>query len=246
MQAVFISDLHLGPDAPDITERFLYFSQWILQKTKRLYILGDFFHAWPGDDLEESWVKPVRAALQTMVAEGIEVYFLAGNRDFLVGKKFCRENGITLLKEPTLLFLNNATTALVHGDLYCTNDYKHQWFRRLTRNGLFIYLFKILPLSLRKRLVAGVRNYSLNNKANQIQLGEVVNASVLKHLQRLNTTVVIHGHTHKPALHKQVLGTQVIRRYVLSDWDDSPIILCYDESIGYKFVQLSKEVTCAN
>ncbi len=242
MQAVFISDLHLGPDEPEIVQRFLRFSDWARQNTESLYILGDFFHAWPGDDIDEAWIQPISTALKQMAQSGIRVFFLAGNRDFLVGKKFCRSHSITLLKEPTIINLGNTKTLLVHGDVYCTRDKKHQWFRKLTRNPFFINVFTLLPFGIRQRIVSGVRAHSQSNKIHQLKTGEAVPKAVIKHLKKLKSSAVIHGHTHKPALHKQVDNEQIIMRYVLSDWDDNPIILCYDKSKGYNFVHFGDGV----
>jgi len=242
MQAVFISDLHLGPNVPEIIQRFVRFSEWAIQNTEKLYILGDFFHAWPGDDIDEEWIQPISTALMQMAQSGMQVFFLAGNRDFLVGRKFCRSHSIKLLKEPTIINLGGTKTLLVHGDVYCTKDKKHQWFRKFTRNSYFINVFTLLPFGIRQRIVSGVRAHSQNNKTKQIKVGEAVPEAVMKHLKKLKSSAVIHGHTHKPALHKQVDNEQIIMRYVLSDWDDNPIFLCYDESKGFNFIHFSEEV----
>ena len=235
-EAIFISDLHLGPNTPEITQRFIDFSKWVIGKTKRLYILGDFFHAWPGDDIQENWVQEIRNILQQISSADIKVYFLVGNRDFLVGKHFCTLAGMQLIKEPYLLDFVKDRTLLVHGDRYCIKDRAHQWFRVLTRNTLFTSLFCRLPLFLRKSIVQNVRQHSQNNKLAKIQVGDADEKAALSHLEHTKCTIIIHGHTHKPALHKMISAQKVSLRYVLSDWDDAPVVLCYHNTKGYKFI----------
>lgn len=237
-EAVFISDLHLGPDTAAITEKFRRFSRWIIGRTKRLYILGDFFHAWPGDDLHEAWLQVVSDHLKYIASSNIKVFFMVGNRDFLLGQRFCEKNNMQLIKEPYFLDFTAQSTLLSHGDRYCTKDISHQWFRRFTRNAVFKSLFCALPIAMRKRIVSGVRQHSQSQKQAKRIVGDVCKEAVMHHLLQHKCTALIHGHTHKPALHKIISNHQLLTRYVLSDWDDKVIFLCYDKAKGYNFVHL--------
>lgn len=239
IDAVFISDLHLHPDASDINARFERFLAWVVSRTQTLYILGDFFHAWAGDDTSTAWSDGVLAQLANLNTQGVEVYFLCGNRDFLVGSQFAKQAKLTRLKEPALIELGGARVVLVHGDAYCTKDRPHQWFRRLTRNAVFPACFLKLPKKLRARLVSQVRKQSSAKNPKEMALVDVVPATLTRHLKRCQAQIVVHGHTHRPGhtVH-HVLGV-AYHQYVLSDWDASPSILCYNKTTGFCFERLN-------
>ncbi|KTC98023.1 UDP-2,3-diacylglucosamine diphosphatase [Legionella erythra] len=237
LEAVFISDLHLHPDVPTITQRFHAFMNWAVANAKTLYILGDFFHVWPGDDGIDEWSLSIASSLAKASAQGLSIYYLHGNRDFLLGKRFAALAGMTLLPDPHLITLDGLPVLLTHGDRYCTLDKAHQRFRRLTRNRLFISFFLRLPFSYRNQLVSHIRQRSQQQRNKDERMMDVVVSIVLKDLRHHGVQRVIHGHTHKPGLsayHEQALDYY---RYVLSDWDDTPSILCYDKPKGFEFVQ---------
>jgi UDP-2,3-diacylglucosamine hydrolase len=227
-EAVFISDLHLHPRQLDIQARFNHFVQWAAKNTQSLYILGDFFHVWAGDDAIDDWGLSVAAQLSWLHRQGVSIYYLHGNRDFLLGQCFAKQAEINILPDPTVIVLNGERVLLTHGDQYCTNDRAHQWLRRLTRNRLFIRLFLNFPLRLRNQWVAAVREYSQGNKQKGQQVMGIVPAAMIAQMQRDKTRVVIHGHIHQPGLTCHTHRGQTFQQYVLSDWDDSPQILCYD------------------
>lgn len=235
IEAVFISDLHLHPEEKEIVERFNVFVNWAKHSVKRIYILGDFFHAWPGDDAQDEWSDDIASKLHDLSAAGVEVFYMSGNRDFLLGHDFAKRAGWAVLKEPTVILLGNKPVLLVHGDRYCTTDKKHQRFRRLTRNKLFAWLFLQLPLNYRKRLVNAVRQISQSNQSAMMLPVDVVSESVIKHMKHNKVNTVIHGHTHKPGLTSYQVDGGVFRRYVLSDWDDKPVFLCYYKTNGFLF-----------
>jgi len=234
-EAVFISDLHLHPEEPKISQRFEQCMHWAAENTDKLYILGDFFHVWPGDDGFTPWSLNIAKQLKSLGEQGTQVYFMPGNRDFLLGKGFVRASGVTWLTEPTVIELQGCSVLLVHGDRYCTKDKAHQWLRRLTRNALFINLFLALPFKLRNALVNGVRQRSQQGTYRPDTMG-VVPEVLLAHLQKFGQTTIIHGHTHQPGLTEYTAGGQTFQHYVLSDWDDSPQLLCYDQTKGFQFV----------
>lgn len=227
-QAVFISDLHLHPQMPEISKRFDAFIQWAARSTQSLYILGDFFHVWPGDEALDEWSDAIANQLAWLKTQGVKTYFMPGNRDFLLGQTFLDRACMTLLPEPSVIQLDNLSILLVHGDRYCTRDISHQCLRWLTRNALFKCLFLRLPYSLRARLVNRVRTHSQNNRQKPYEHLGVVESSVLRHVKKTKVHYVIHGHTHQPGLIKQ----PTYQRYVLSDWDDLPILLCYNKTKG--------------
>lgn len=233
--AVFISDIHLNPDYPKLTEKFLRFCQWAVDHTKSVYILGDFFHLWIGDDDKSSWIEPIRDALIKLDQQGIKVFYMGGNRDFLLGKRFCHRSQMQFLPDATLLHWQGQTIALTHGDRLCSKDKGHQLFYRITRNSVFRFIFNGLPFMFRQKLAQRVRKRSQKNKPKQLALGYVTFAGIKKFIRQYPCDMVIHGHTHQPALHHHVVGDQVIQRFVLSDWDDKIVILCYHKTKGFYF-----------
>lgn len=234
LEAVFISDLHLHPLDAAITLRFKQFLHWAKKRTQAIYILGDFFHAWAGDDGLDAWSLNLASELRGLSDGGIKLYFMAGNRDFLLGKGFAKEAKLGLLPDPSLITLGEEKILLSHGDRYCTKDNAHKALRFLTRNALFPRLFLSLPYSLREKLVFKVREKSKSKAFDPVNRGIVVE-SLIKDLQRHKTTTVIHGHIHQPGLtrHRGVNGSYL--QYVLSDWDDKPVILCYHPTKGLFF-----------
>lgn len=236
--AVFISDLHLHPDDASIQKRFTHFIEWAKGRVKVVYILGDFFNAWPGDDGINQWSRAIALQLAGLRQQGVEVYYMHGNRDFLLGRSFADLAGWTVLSEPHLIQLGKETVLLAHGDSFCTNDKGHQRFRRLTRNSLFRQLFLALPLRFRLGLVNRVRQISMNNTTKSASTMDVVPESAIKAMIKHKVKTLIHGHTHKPGLTAYETRQGTLKRYVLSDWDDKPQIMCYDETKGISFIQI--------
>ena len=239
IDAVFISDLHLHPEDKDIQERFSSFIEWVQeQSVKDIYILGDFFHVWAGDDTVNAWSRGIARQLRALSRQGIHLYYMHGNRDFLLGKGFARLAEWTVLSEPTVIDLGGEKILLVHGDRYCTKDIAHQRFRLITRNKIFPKLFLSLSLKYRERLVNQVRSRSQNNVSKSMEDMDVVTESVIQHMQACGVTQLIHGHTHKPGITQYVVDSTTFTRYVLSDWDDNPKLLCYDNTKNLYFVQI--------
>lgn len=233
IDAVFISDLHLHPNILAITERFARFVQWAAENTRSVYILGDFFHVWAGDDSLDIWSQSIASQLSWLADQGVTLYYMHGNRDFLLGQQFAKLAALHILRDPSVIVLGGQQILLTHGDRYCTHDRSHQWLRRLTRNSLFPKLFLSLPCSIRSRLVSQIRSYSAGNKRKPQWTMDVVPSVMVSHMQKMGVNVVIHGHIHKPGL---TIHTEDYRQYVLSDWDDNPLILCYYETSGFCFI----------
>lgn len=236
IDTVFISDLHLHPEEYGIQERFNSFLKWASkQSIKNIYILGDFFHVWAGDDTINDWSRGIAKQLHTLKKQGINLFYMQGNRDFLLGKTFARLAGWVILSEPTIIYLNEEKVLLVHGDRYCTKDRAHQRFRLLTRNKIFSALFLRLSLKYRERLVNQVRSRSQNNLSKSVEQMDVVAESVIQHMQAYGVTQLIHGHTHKQGIITYPTNSGELTRYVLSDWDDRPKLLCYSNTKGVYF-----------
>lgn len=241
IDAVFISDLHLHPEESAITERFYRFIEWAATHTKTVYILGDFFHVWPGDDALDKWSISIAERLAWLAEQGVQLNFMHGNRDFLLGDRFAKLASMVILPEPTIITLGgNTNVLLVHGDRYCTKDKGHQWLRRLTRNRLFPALFLLLPYNIRVKIVNKVRQHSQINRSKPPMYMDIFVPFMLKHMQRLNTRLLIHGHIHKPGLTTHEYQGASYQQYVLSDWDDNPILMCYDSPNGFYFKRFTE------
>lgn len=238
IDVVFISDLHLHPEDPGIQARFDIFIDWAKKSVKKVYILGDFLHAWVGDDSINEWSRGIAKQINSLVTHGILVFYMHGNRDFLLGRAFAKYTGWKMLNEPSIIQLGNEKVMLVHGDRYCTKDIGHQRFRLLTRNKLFTTLFLCLPLSYREQLVNKVRKHSHTNYNKSAEQMDVVAESVITHMIKYQVKTLIHGHTHKPGLSLYDHSNSELRRYVLSDWDDTPQALCYDNTKGFYFTHI--------
>ncbi|OGV25808.1 MAG: UDP-2,3-diacylglucosamine diphosphatase [Legionellales bacterium RIFCSPHIGHO2_12_FULL_37_14] len=229
--AIFISDLHLHPSEPLILERFTLFIEMAKNKTKAVYILGDFIHAWPGDDAIDDWSRKLANLVAELYAANVKCYFMPGNRDFLLGEKFATLAKWQVLPDPYVIHLNNKPILLSHGDRFCTKDWLHQVFMFITRGKAFSKIFCLLPLNLRNWLVKGVRGYSSKrHKSQSTAVLDVVNTRVIQDMALYNTQILIHGHTHRPNVHQLIGNKSKMTRFVLSDWDDNPALLCYNDT----------------
>lgn len=237
LEAVFISDLHLHPQQPLITLRFNRLIEWVAANAPKLYILGDFFHMWAGDDMRDAWSLKIIEKLRWLAEQGVSIYFMHGNRDFLLGKTFAKLAQVQLLADPTLINLGEQTVLLSHGDRYCLLDKAHQRFRRLTRNRLFKMIFLLLPLAFRLKLVNHVRTTSQNNRTKPAWSMDVVPEALIQQMKQYKTQSIIHGHTHQPGSTTYMSQGQKFTQWVLSDWDDIPQILCYYSSKGFQLEQ---------
>ena len=225
MTYLFISDLHLSPDHPRLVRGFLALLKQYQDKNTHLYILGDWFNAWIGDDYSAPWLDEIVSALQKFTAANNQVYFQVGNRDFALGQKFLKQfNGI-LLPNVYTLNIQRRTFRLEHGDALCTDDVAYQRFRKVIRNPILLGLIKRTPLSFRQKLANGFRKKSSETK--QLKSYDIMDVNA-KAVENVITEVdyLIHGHTHRPEIH-QVLNKQ---RIVLGDWrEDSAWILEINE-----------------
>ena len=220
MADFFISDLHLQPGRTDLANAFYRFTREQLKPDDSLYILGDFFDAWIGDDEDEDFYLTVKKHITDTTSNGNPICFIHGNRDFLLGSRFVNETGIKLLSEPYPLKLHNDNVLLLHGDSLCTDDIEYMQFRRQVRDPQWQQQILSLPLHQRRLMAAELRAKSksmTSNKAADIM--DVNQQEVKKLFLEYNVSKIIHGHTHRPKRHKIESGEQNLERIVLGDWD---------------------------
>lgn len=218
-ETLFISDLHLSPDRPGTVDLFLSFLATRAHQAQRLYILGDLFDAWIGDDDDSTPSPAVCTALRDLTQAGTACSVMRGNRDFLLGHRFARNTGCTLLKDPTLIDLGGVPTVLMHGDLLCTDDVAYQRFRQRIRNPLVQRLFLWKSLASRSAIAADYRRKSGAATAAKTESIMDVNAdTVARYLTRYGAKNLVHGHTHRPADHRLDLPGGLATRRVLAEW----------------------------
>jgi len=229
---LFISDLHISLEKPEITRRFLAFLQNRATKATAVYILGDLFDAWIGDDDPTPPNHKIRKQLKQLTASGTQVYLQQGNRDFLLGKKFSQDTGVTLLDDYAVIDLCGTSTVLTHGDLLCTDDLPYQAFRVKSHSPEWQQSVLLKPLLLRLLVARWYRLRSYFHKRNKAQeIMDVNQDTVLKIMHEHKSLRLIHGHTHRPGIHHFEINGQPAQRFVLAAWSkDTGEILCWNKT----------------
>ncbi|MCC4265137.1 UDP-2,3-diacylglucosamine diphosphatase [Oceanimonas baumannii] len=216
---LFIADLHLSDGRPDITHAFLEFMRDEAPGADALYVLGDLFEFWVGDDEPVELNRQVAAAFRTCSEGGTPVYYIHGNRDFMIGRRFAAEAGMTLLPEHHVIDLYGEPVLIMHGDTLCTDDAGYQRYRRITRWRWLQWLFLCLPLRKRLDIADGIRGKSAQSKQGKnITIMDVNRQEVARQMRKAGVKRLIHGHTHRPAMHDFILDGQPVQRLVLGDW----------------------------
>ncbi len=226
MATLFISDLHLSGDRPDITALFIAFLKEEARQAEALYILGDLFEAWLGDDMVLPEYAGAIASMKALSNSGVPVYAMHGNRDFLLGEEFAAMSGATLLDDPTVIDLYGQPTLLLHGDTLCTDDVRYQQFRAMVRDPAWQQ--EILSHSPAERLALArqYRELSQTETGNKAEDIMDVNQHAVEQLMRNKDIYrMIHGHTHRPAIHDFTIGSQAAQRIVLGDWYEQGSVL---------------------
>jgi len=219
MTTLFISDLHLDASRPAATRAFLAFLDAAGRDSEALFILGDLFEAWLGDDDPDPHHATVIDALRKYTATGRRCAFIHGNRDFLVGDAFGRRTGVELLADATVIEAYGQRVMLMHGDALCTDDLAYQRFRRFVRNPLLLAVFHRLPLGARQRLGAALRSKSVADTGRKADTIMDVNQGAVETAMRdAGVDLLMHGHTHRPGIHDFELDGRHARRIVLGDW----------------------------
>ncbi|MEW4982399.1 MAG: UDP-2,3-diacylglucosamine diphosphatase [Cycloclasticus sp.] len=234
----FISDLHLTQDRPKNTQRFLTYLESLDANVSDLYILGDLFDVWVGDDDPTPPNELVKEQLKKLTSSGVGVHLLVGNRDFLVGQQFFNDTQVTPLEDEYVIDLFGVKTLLMHGDLLCTDDVEYQQFRQLTHTAAWQQEILQKPLPERLAIAQHYRQEShLNKKEKSATIMDVNETAVIKVLEKHHVQRLIHGHTHRPDVHTQDANGKPSKRFVLAEWDNEGSILDWSEQ-GYNVIKL--------
>ena len=229
MTTLFISDLHLEADRADIGDQFLQFLSNECSEAEALYILGDLFEAWVGDDNPNAHYAVIRLAIRHLVDGGVPVYFMHGNRDFMIGRRFANETGVEILKDPYPITMYGQKALLSHGDAMCTDDTQYQRVRVMTRNPDWQASMLAKPLKERLRIATEARRQSLEQTINMsLDIMDVNKDEVERVIREYGVDVLLHGHTHRPDVHTVDLGNRRAKRIVLGDWYTQGSVLRWD------------------
>jgi UDP-2,3-diacylglucosamine hydrolase len=240
---LFISDLHLDGARPDITRQFLEFLEGEATQARRLYILGDLFEAWIGDDDPDADKRAVIAGLRKLTSAGVQCSVMHGNRDFLLGRRFCADTGTTLMEDGTVVDVFGQRVLLMHGDTLCTDDHSYQRLRRIVRNPIVQWVLRSLTLPQRQRLAQRMRagskaHIEAADRATPYIM-DVSADAVSAAFRRFGVDCLIHGHTHRPAIHGLTVDGHPRTRIVLGDWYEQGSVLRWNER-GYELAGLSR------
>ncbi|RYY75252.1 MAG: UDP-2,3-diacylglucosamine diphosphatase [Gammaproteobacteria bacterium] len=230
MRTLFISDLHLHESRPQLTRAFFHFLHTQALGAEKLYILGDFFDAWIGDDDDDPLNKQVAEELKKLSDAGTQIFLMHGNRDFLMGEKFAEQAGASLLAEGTVINLFNCPTLLLHGDQLCTDDKDYIAFRQQVRSPQWQQQVLSQSLAARRALAAQLREKSqLMNSLKAEDIMDVNQREVIEVMQKAGVRRLIHGHTHRPARHEFEINGEKAERIVLGDWHYKAWAIVADE-----------------
>lgn len=233
MTKLFISDLHLDVSRPEITRLFLTFLKEEAANASSLYILGDFFEAWVGDDDDAPHLKEILSSLKQLSATGMPISLMHGNRDFLIGESFAARTGVTLLPEPAVLDLYGTPTLLMHGDTLCTDDKEYQMVRRMLRDPVWQKDYLSKPLTERRAIADQARSQSkIHTAAKAEYIMDVNQQAVEEVMRRYGVSRLIHGHTHRPGVHRFKSDGRDKVRVVLGDWYTQSSRLRWDSDGG--------------
>lgn len=231
MTSWFASDLHLDPSTPDIAARFQRFLAGPVRGARSLFLLGDLFEAWLGDDDPEPAHRDVIRSIAAVAADGTFVYVMRGNRDFMIGERFCAQAGATLLDDPAITTLAGTRLIFSHGDGLCVDDRAYQRLRALVRDESLRAGFARLPIDARRRLAVEARAGSREHLANASGYITDVNQAAVESLMRdAGVEIMIHGHTHRPGVHRFESDGSARTRMVLGAWHDEANVIRWDDS----------------
>jgi UDP-2,3-diacylglucosamine hydrolase len=229
-KTLFISDLHLSAERPDIAQCFFDFMKNEAIQADALYILGDLFEVWLGDDDVTVFSEQIANAILA-VSQKLPVYFIHGNRDFALGNKFARKCNMTLLPEQYVIDLYSTPTLISHGDELCTRDVEYMKFRKKARGWWWPRMMKAIPLSIRRKLAQKGRATSQENQKHlSAEIMDVTPSEVTLAMRKHNVLQFIHGHTHRPNCHTFTIDNQAAKRFVLGDWYTQGSVLIATEN----------------
>jgi len=230
MARLFVSDVHLDASAPPATEQFLDFLRRYARGAEALYILGDLFEVWVGDDEQDGEKRRVCAGLRELTAAGTACFVIHGNRDFLLGRGFCESTGCRLLPDPVILELEGERVLLTHGDALCVDDFSYQELRSSVRQAQWQRRFLALPFEVRDRFANRARAGSKAHTSRTIPRIMDVNPTAVDTAFRVaRVRRIVHGHTHRPGIHDQTIDEQPAQRIVLGAWYEQGSYLIHDQ-----------------
>jgi len=222
----FISDLHLSADRDDINQCLFQFLREQAPQADALYVLGDLFEIWIGDDDQNSFTLSIAKAFNNLSQSGVPIYFIHGNRDFLIRERFAKQAGLKILPEQEVIDLYGEPTLIMHGDELCTKDIDYQAFRKKARSWWWPRIMLSLPLSTRRKLAIKGRATSKQKQSKlNAEIMDVTPDEVLSIMQKFAVKRLIHGHTHRPAIHDLVINDESAQRIVLGDWYEQSSVL---------------------
>ncbi len=231
MSTLFVSDLHLDAAWPEVWAQFHAFLAGEARAARALYILGDLFEVWIGDDDPDPAKRDVVAALRELTGAGVPCHVMHGNRDFMLGERFCRDTGCALIDDGTVIDLEGERVLLMHGDVLCTDDHHYQRLRRVVRNPLVRWTLRRLSLAARQRLAARLRAGSrMHTGSTAPEIMDVNDRAVRDAMRGAGVRTLIHGHTHRPAVHRFHIDGTAARRIVLGDWHAAGYVLEWNAS----------------
>ena len=229
MTRLFVSDVHLDGGTPAAIEQFLGFLQTHAARAEALYILGDLFETWIGDDDPDPAKEGVRAGLRTLTQGGVACFIVHGNRDFLIGREFCRSTGTRLLADPIVAEFDGERVLLTHGDALCTDDHPYQELRSIVRTPQWQRKFLALPVDDRERLANQARSGSRQHTSNTAyHIMDVNQDAVTAAFRVAGVRRIIHGHTHRPGMHELAIEGEPAQRIVLGAWYEEGSYLSYE------------------
>ena len=231
MTTLFISDLHLEAGKPEIGTQFLEFLEGEARDADAVYILGDLFESWVGDDDPNPHYAVMKGALRSLVDTGVPVFFMHGNRDFMISTQFAEETGVTILDDPETIELHGDKVMLSHGDALCIDDKQYQQVRLMTRNPEWQAMMRAKPLAERLAFAENARKQSqaYNDSVGE-DIMDVNQDAVVGTFRNRDIHILLHGHTHRPAIHEIDLGGRIGRRIVLGDWFEQGSVVRWDEN----------------
>jgi len=228
---LFISDLHLEADRPEIANQFLQFMEMEALHAEALYILGDLFESWVGDDDPNEHYAWIKQALKKLTRKNIPVWFMHGNRDFMIGEQFAAETGVEILSDPEVIDLYGDSVLISHGDAFCTDDLEYQAVRRMTRDPAWQAMMLAKPLEERLAFAAEAREASMARGGTiDEDITDVNQDAIEGALRKAGVSIMLHGHTHRPAVHEFSLDGKPARRIVLGDWYEQGSVVRWDEN----------------
>ena len=229
MATLFISDLHLEPARPEIGEQFLAFLAGPAREADALYILGDLFEAWIGDDDPNPYYAQMKSAIRALSDSGVPVFFMHGNRDFMIGERFAAEAGVTLLDDPHPIELHGENVLLSHGDALCTDDVEYQKVRAMTRNPDWQAMMLSKSIEERIAFAMQAREQSLaRGESMTEEIADVNQGAVEQAIRDSGADILLHGHTHRPAVHPFHVDGRPVHRIVLGDWYEQGSMVEWD------------------